>query len=285
MTDGLNRWLSHSGMGKIQETSALGGGCINKTSVLKLSSGKKLIAKQHPHPPSNMFPSEAIGLSALSKETSLRIPKVIHVEESFLLLEDLGQGRPLSNFWQQLALGLAELHSMPKPEYGFTMDNYCGSSAQINTRTEDGFQFFSEFRIINMARQCLDKHLLSADTMNHLEYVGSSLTDWIPKQKPVLIHGDLWSGNVHCDENGDPALIDPASYWGWAEAELAMTLLFGGFPEDFYGCYEEHGNMDTQWRERADLYNLYHLLNHLLLFGESYLGQIESTLNRFAPRH
>jgi len=64
-----------------------------------------------------------------------------------------------------------------------------------------------------------------------------------------------------------------------------MTLLFGGFPEDFYGCYEEHGNMDTQWRERADLYNLYHLLNHLLLFGESYLGQIESTLNRFAPRH
>ncbi len=271
-------------MGQIEEISPLAGGSINQTSALQLSSGRSLVVKQHARPPANMFKAEAAGLSALAEETSLRIPQVIHADENFLLLEDLGRGTPSGEFWRHLAIGLAELHSKQKPEFGFIMDNFCGSTAQINTRVEDGFRFFSEYRILHIASQCFDKHLLSMSRQKQLEYIGARLSDWIPEQPAVLIHGDLWSGNVHCDGDGNPALIDPAAYWGWAEAELAMTLLFGEFHRDFYDCYEEHGNVDSHWRERADLYNLYHLLNHLLLFGESYLREIENILKRFAPR-
>ena len=99
---------------------------------------------------------------------------------------------------------------------------------------------------------------------------------------PVLIHGDLWSGNIVSDQDGAPALVDPACYWGWAEAELAMTELFGGFSADFYAAYEAASACEKDWRDRAPLYNLYHLLNHLLLFGGSYRGQIAHICQRFA---
>jgi fructosamine-3-kinase len=124
--------------------------------------------------------------------------------------------------------------------------------------------------------------LLERADLNRLENIASRLSNWIPQQPPVLLHGDLWSGNVHCDAQGSPALIDPACYWGWAEAELAMTSLFGGFEPDFYTSYAECSGMDSDWPERAPLYNLYHLLNHLLLFGGSYLGSIRQICRRFA---
>jgi len=111
--------------------------------------------------------------------------------------------------------------------------------------------------------------------------IASNLTNWIPIQSPVLIHGDLWSGNVHCDRDGNPCLVDPATYWGWAEADLAMTELFGNFNREFYESYESVSDIEKDWRERSPLYNLYHLLNHLILFGPSYLGNIRSVIKRF----
>ena len=97
-----------------------------------------------------------------------------------------------------------------------------------------------------------------------------------------MIHGDLWSGNAISGPQGEPALIDPAAHYGWAEAELGMTALFGGFSEAFYRAYDEAAGLQAGWRERLPLYNLYHLLNHLNLFGAGYLGQVQGILDRFA---
>ena len=112
--------------------------------------------------------------------------------------------------------------------------------------------------------------------------LAAKLPDLIPEQPASLIHGDLWSGNAIAGPLGEPAMIDPAVHYGWAEAELGMTTLFGGFPQAFYSAYEEVRPLDAGWRERLPIYNLYHVLNHVNLFGEGYLGQARSILHRFA---
>ena len=147
---------------------------------------------------------------------------------------------------------------------------------------KNGYEFFGQYRLIALSSKAFEQQLLKKKELKQIEFIASNLANLIPSQKPVLIHGDLWSGNVHCDEQGNPCLVDPAAYWGWAEAELAMSELFGGFDQRFYESYESCSKVDNQWRERSQLYNLYHLLNHLIIFGTRYLGQIKLALDRFA---
>jgi fructosamine-3-kinase len=117
--------------------------------------------------------------------------------------------------------------------------------------------------------------------MNALEGLCGRLEALVPKQGPALLHGDLWNGNVLFDTLGQPVLIDPACYWGWPEAEIAMCALFGGFPQSFYTSWESAARPETGWRERLPIYQLYHLLNHLNLFGGAYHTQVMATLRRF----
>ena len=283
MTKHVQRWLVDNDFGQVTRKERVAGGSINISSRLYLRDGRRVFLKQHDSAPAQMFIAEAAGLNALHQAKSLRVPKVLHVAESFLLLEDLGSGQPDKTFWQDLGSGLAELHRNRQSQFGFSTDNYCGSTPQVNTPTDDGFEFFANFRIRKLALTAWERKLLDSASLNALEYIAENLSQWIPPQPAVLIHGDLWSGNIHCDEHGKPALIDPAAYWGWAEADLAMTRLFGGFGESFYTSYAEHSGMASNWQERVPLYNLYHLLNHLLLFGSSYAGQIEATCRRYAP--
>ena len=284
MTNRIALWLADNGFGKIVRQQSVGGGCINDSRRLHLDTGKSLFLKQHTQAPEDMFHSEAVSIAALGKRQALRVPTVLHIEEDFILLEDLGQSSPRKQYWTDLGEGLAQLHNEKYPQFGFNINNYCGLTPQQNDLAEDGHDFFANLRILKLASQAFDQNQLDREDLSKLEYIAANLARWIPKQPAVLIHGDLWSGNIHCDEEGRPALIDPATYWGWAEAELAMTDLFGGFNNDFYGSYAEQTNLDTSWRERAPLYNLYHLLNHLLLFGGSYLGSIRTITHRFAGK-
>ncbi|MCG8414888.1 MAG: fructosamine kinase family protein, partial [Pseudomonadales bacterium] len=270
------------GLGDIGARESLSGGCISEVSRLQLSAGSTAILKQHPLPPSNMFAAEAAGLNALRDRQALRVPQVLFCSEHCILLEDLGQGNKPSDFWNRLGTGLAALHAQTDTEFGFSLDNYCGATPQSNTRTKDGYQFFAEQRLLALGTQARNRGALSNREFSQLETLANNLQRWIPPLPPALIHGDLWSGNVHCTKEGDPALIDPATHWGWAEAELAMTDLFGGFPPAFYASYSEVSNLDREWRERVPLYNLYHLLNHLLLFGGSYHQSVRVILDRFA---
>jgi fructosamine-3-kinase len=281
MMDRIEIWLAENGFGEVVRKEPVGGGCINNSTRLHVDQGKSLFLKHHDQAPDGMFSAEAIGLDALESADALRIPRVLHVEDDFILLEDLGEGTRGSNYWQELGAGLAEIHGTQQSRFGFITDNFCGSTPQENTFTENGFEFFANYRILKLASIAFHRSLLNRDDLTNLEAIAENLPRWIPPQTPVLIHGDLWSGNIHCDERGNPALIDPATYWGWAEAELAMTQLFGGFNDSFYGSYAEVSDMEPDWRERVPLYNLYHLLNHLLLFGGSYLAPIRHTTARF----
>ena len=85
-----------------------------------------------------------------------------------------------------------------------------------------------------------------------------------------------------CDEDGGPVIVDPAVYYGRREADLAMTKLFGGFDTRFDAAYEENWPLAPGAGERLEIYKLYHLLNHLNLFGGGYRSSCLEILRRFA---
>jgi len=278
----IQTWLQGAGYCDIADVVPVAGGSINRTAVISLVDGTSLFVKQHHNPPERFFDAEADGLDALNELCSLRVPLVVHADREFLLLENLGCGPESRHFWVRLGEGLAELHGKPQSNFGFRRDNYCGRTLQKNPPMQNGFEFFARHRLLHLASVAQRNGVLPGAYHRKIEYIATHLDQLLPSADPALIHGDLWSGNVHCDLKGQPALVDPACYWGWAEAELAMTTLFGEFPAEFYSSYEANYPIENDWRERAAIYNLYHLLNHLILFGESYLIQIKTAIKRFS---
>ena len=204
----------------------------------------------------------------------------------FLLMEQIEAGRAGKESSERLGRELAFMHMAdsskftPGGKYGFTSDNYIGEIAQINTPKEKWADFFAECRLkpqIDMAA-----YYFSSEDMRKFDTLLTKLGNYLPKpERPSLLHGDLWSGNYLIDTSGKPWLIDPAAYVGHAEADLAMTELFGGFDNYFYGAYRETAGIDKGYAERKDLYNLYNLLNHLNHFGTSYLGAVINTLKKY----
>jgi len=225
---------------------------------------------------------EAEALSLLQVPDGPRFPKPILAGTDFLLLEDLtpAPGRP--DFWPELGRRLAALHNHTSPNFGFAHNNYLGSTPQPNPWTEDGFAFFGEQRLMFQARLAERNGYFTSQELALVESLCRRLKDLVPAQPASLLHGDLWSGNVLSDSDGRPALIDPAAYYGWAEAELGMTMLFGGFPQAFYHAYQEARHVQSGWRNRIEIYNLYQLLNHLNLFGRAYYNRVLSILRRWA---
>ena len=146
---------------------------------------------------------------------------------------------------------------------------------------EDGFRFFAEARLLHQGRLARDSGRLERGDIRKLETLADRLSRWIPEQSASLIHGDLWGGNAHTGPNGEPVLIDPATHYGWPEAELAMTTMFGRFHRDFYEAYLANSPIERDWEERIPLYNLYHELNHLNLFGGPYAQAARRTLERY----
>ena len=277
----VRRWLEAQGYGSVQRVFPVGGGCINNGARLITVSGRTFFLKTNAAAPPNMFAREAEGLQALRVPDGPHVPQPYLWDADFLLLEDLAPAQRRPDFWETLGRQLAALHHHTAPRFGFPHDNYIGSTPQPNPWTEDGYAFFAEQRLLFQARLAHRRGLLPAEDLRRVERLAARLPDLVPPQPPSLIHGDLWSGNVVPDNRGQPALIDPAAHYGWAEAELGMTQLFGGFPETFYRAYEEVRPLAPGWRERLPLYNLYHLLNHLNLFGEGYYGAVQRILRRY----
>ena len=176
---------------------------------------------------------------------------------------------------------MARLHRLPATEFGYDCDTFCGGTRQPNKWCRDGHYFFAEQRLRYLAEKCFLKQQLPGELYENLLALAERLPELIPEQRPALLHGDLWSGNVISGSQGEPVLIDPAVYCGWPEAELAMTLLFGGFEPEFYDSYLTVYPQLPGWRERAGLYNLWHLLNHLYLFGSGYLPEIQQICRRY----
>ncbi|MCD6424823.1 MAG: fructosamine kinase family protein [Anaerolineales bacterium] len=274
-------WINKNQLGNITSVDPVSGGCIHQALRVQTASGEYFILKQDPGKYEDVFQREAEGLEALKVSGGPVIPDVYLVGEEYLLLSDLQPAPRCKDFWQIYGQQLAVVHLQQNPRFGFETDNYIGSNPQENTWMENGWEFYRDLRIKNQIKWANDRSLLDTKDIHKLENFMVQLPVLIPEQPASLIHGDLWSGNLISDNGGKPALIDPAVYYGWAEADLAMTDLFGRYPEEFFKAYAEINPLEKGYRSRFPLYNIYHLLNHLNLFGKGYLSQIRSILDRY----
>lgn len=277
----IELWFAQNNYGCVISTRPVGGGCINHGTIVETDSGETFFLKTNPHAPAEMFARETDGLEALRTEDGPTVPFPLLCGADFLLMEDLKPAPRQMDYWPELGRRLAALHQHTNPQFGFAHNNYIGSTPQPNPWMKDGFAFFAEQRLSFQTQLARDSGLLNASDQTRMEKLITRLPKLIPEQPASLIHGDLWSGNALADSRGAPAMIDPAAHYGWAEAELAMTALFGAFPEDFYRAYEEARPLEAGYRNRFSLYNLYHLLNHVNLFGRSYLEQIQVILRHY----
>lgn len=224
------------------------------------------------------FAAEADGLQAMAA-AGVRVPEPlahgVAAGEAYLLLEylDLKSGGD----WTALGRALARAHRQTAPHFGWRRDNYIGSTPQRNGWRGDWRTFFAECRLAPQLELARAKGFTI-----ELGKALDALAGYRPE--PSLLHGDLWSGNAGFTPDGAPVLFDPAVYYGDREADLAMTELFGGFPAQFYEAYETAYPLAPGYAVRKHLYNLYHLLNHVNLFGAGYLEQVEATLSLLRGR-
>lgn len=278
----VGAFIAAQGWGRVTGWQPVAGGCINYGRVLITQSGARLFLKINDSAPPDMFQCEAEGLAAIAAVPGApRVPAVLLPSKHFLLLEYLSSAAQSADYWPELGRGLAKLHSATSESFGFDHNNYLGSTPQLNQWTADGYAFFTEQRLLFQAGRAHQRGLLSAAGLRRTARLAAKLGDLVPPQAASLIHGDLWSGNIIPGPTGYACLIDPAAHYGWAEAELAMTALFGRPPESFYSAYAAEHALAPGYRSRFDIYNLYHLLNHLNLFGVSYLPAVELTLDRY----
>ena len=271
------------------------GGDINESYCLSLSDGTAVFLKCNALKNLSFFEAEAKGLEALHETGAIGVPEALGIgtdeskKISFLLMEYLEAAPRVGGYWEIFGRELAALHRTDTSRFlstdgnlpfGFGSDNYIGASPQVNTPKENWITFFRECRLfpqIKMAEGYFDSKIRK-QCMKLLEHLDSYLTE---PEFPSLLHGDLWSGNAVCGPDGKAWILDPAVYVGHFEAELAMTELFGGYPAPFYKAYQEINRIDSGYRDRRDLYNLYHMLNHLNLFGASYLNSVQRILDRY----
>lgn len=277
----------------IVDREPLYGGDINRAFKLKLSDGNAVFMKANTIENAAFFSEEEKELKALKQCGAIGVPEVLahgiddETQTSFLLIEYLESKPKIKNYAEVLGHKLAQMHRFDTQSsiqmsgrFGFSSDNFIGYTKQINTPTEKWADFFRDSRLIpqfKMADRWFDNF-----TKSKIEKLLSKIDILIPEPDfPSLLHGDLWSGNVLPGPDGNPWLIDPAVYIGSFESELAMTQLFGGFSSTFYNAYDEVLKIPSDFSERLDLYNLYHLLNHLNMFGSGYLNEVVQIINEY----
>jgi fructosamine-3-kinase len=260
------------------------GGCINAAWRVVCDAGQ-LFLKTNDATAIDMFEAERDGLTALSAAGALRVPRPlatgVTARQAWFAMEWIEPGRSRASTGARLGEGLARQHGHLAEQFGWHRDNTIGTTPQINAWHDDWPAFFAERRIryqLNLAVQGGHPGRLMESGETLLDRVGMFFTDYQPQ--PSLLHGDLWGGNWAADREGDPFVFDPAVYYGDREADLAMTELFGGFDATFQAAYRSAWPLDPGYETRRQLYNLYHVLNHLNLFGTSYLAQAEAMIGR-----
>jgi len=260
-----------------------GGGCIN-TAVTLADGASSWFVKLNAVNQLPMFEAEAAGLQALADSNSIRVPKPLctgtTAEHAFIVMEQL-ELRAGSTAEQSLAgEQLAALHQHRNTLFGWERENTIGATAQHNDYMDDWIEFWREHRLGFQLRLAITNGYGGNLQDDGERLLGSfqHLLDHAPVAS--LLHGDLWGGNLSFSKEGQPVIYDPATYFGDREAELAMTELFGGFSNRFYQAYTATLPMSAGYPAHKRLYNLYHVLNHLNLFGSGYLGQAQRMIGQ-----
>ncbi|WP_037576713.1 fructosamine kinase family protein [Sporocytophaga myxococcoides] len=259
----------------------VGGGSINDTYKVK-TSDKIYFVKVNRNVPDDFFEKEAEGLTLLLKAGKIRTPEVIFIGRNLLVMEFIERGRESKEFWNSLGCRLADIHKVTASSFGLDNHNYIGSLEQHNGWYNNWPEFFVERRLFPLAHRALTSGRLERRGVELIEQLSKKINELLVHEKPSLLHGDLWSGNVMADLSQEPVLVDPAVYFGNREIEIAFTTLFGGFDSSFYESYRESYPLEENFDKRIDLYNLYPLLVHANLFGGGYSNSVMTILRRFA---
>jgi len=265
------------------------GGCINQTWKVTDNYGEKYFLKTNIPSLENMFVVEANSLIEIEQSNSIRTPHVLvygsNYDYSYLVLEYITLEPQINQ--QYMGIQLAHMHKSTNPlkesakQFGWVKNNFIGSTPQSNKPHKHWASFWKNERLLyqlNLAKTNGYSSKAYDEGLKLAESVKLFFSNYQPE--PSLLHGDLWDGNCASDLNGKPVIYDPALYYGDRETDIAMTELFGGFDHDFYKTYNSFYTLDSDYKTRKNLYNLYHILNHYNLFGGGYAAQAENMTKR-----
>lgn len=266
--------------------SGIGGGSINHTYRLLVNQKFPFFLKTNKAAEfPGLFEKEKQALEFLASKKIICVPSVRYYgtweDDQLLILEWIEQGLRTESFWVRFGEELANLHQCTDSHFGFAYDNYMGALPQKNQPADSWVEFFIQQRLTPQIQMALNNNLISKQEADAFESLYKKLDTIFNIENPSLLHGDLWSGNFMCNERSEPVLIDPAVYYGHRSVDLAMTTLFGGFDKAFYFSYAHHYPFPPNYQEQWDICNLYPLLIHLNLFGQSYLHDIRAILQKY----
>lgn len=274
----INEYLGNAGIGVSDDATPrpIGGGDISAAWRLTTRNGEVFL-KTGPSTSADMFLAEAEGLAELASANAVRVPRVLAAgtpgDTAFIALEWLAFERGGTASERLLGERLAAMHHVEKERFGWHRDNTIGLTPQHNPWGNDWVEFFREHRL-DYQLQLAARNGFGGELQEKGARLSKRLPLFFADYKPAasLLHGDLWGGNwATCD--GEPVIFDPAVYYGDRETDLAMTRLFGGFGAGFYTAYESSWPLEPGHQQRVHLYQLYHVLNHLNLFGSGYLSR------------
>ncbi|MGZ0151354.1 fructosamine kinase family protein [Kribbella sp. WER1] len=254
-------WLEGLSLGDPIAAEPLEGGYASRTFRVRTSRGRSVVVKTQDDLPPDLYALEADGLDALRTPGGFAVPEVLRVTPDFIVLTDLGTSGPSPTYWEDAGRALALQHARTADRFGYDRDNYLGVLPQRNPWTTDGHAFFAEHRLLRYLEEPNCHRQLPEEDRRRLERVAHRLPELVPPQGPALLHGDLWHGNLLPAPTGTPALIDPAVYYGWPEADLSTLLIYGRLSDEFFTAYEEIHPLTPGWRERLPLLHLRELLS------------------------
>lgn len=260
------------------------GGDINQTFQLETTIGSFFLKLNNVNF-EDMFLREFEGLQFLYQTKTIKIPEpFLHgrfENRIFLITGFIEKGVTSKDFWQKFAHQLAALHKHINEQFGLNTDNYIGSLKQSNSFCKTWSEFYADQRIMPLMRLAFHQNKCNKGDLLKADRLCKRFDELFPKEKPALIHGDLWSGNFMSDETGNPVIFDPAVYYGNREMDIAMSLLFGGFDNSFYIHYNEAFQLQAGWKDRIELCQLYPLLVHLVLFGGHYYYNVMEIIENY----
>ena len=264
----------------IASTQSVSGGCINQSYRVS-GKGAEYFVKLNQATQVEMFAAEALGLEQMYATLTITVPKPIcwgtADSSSYIVLQWLDLGGGNNQSWTEMGRQLAAMHRQGRGgSFGWSRNNTIGSTPQINDWMDNWADFFAQQRIGYQLKLAQRRGGSFADPNRVIDAVRARLANRQPEAS--ILHGDLWSGNAAIATDGSPVILDPATYYGDREADIAMTELFGGFPQTFYQGYSEVWQLDSGYQQRKSVYNLYHILNHFNLFGGGYGSQAKSII-------
>ncbi|MCH2022831.1 MAG: fructosamine kinase family protein [Saprospiraceae bacterium] len=269
----------------IKSTLPIHGGDISKAYLINTPNQQLFLKVNYTTNAFNMFCAEKYGLELIAETKTIATPEVFFCETyedcSFILMQYIESKKPSVKDFKKLGIRLADFHNIQNKYFGLKNDNFIGNLYQSNNIKMDWATFYIEERLVPQFRLAVSEKKIDKNKIPEREQLYHVCNKYFIDIKPTILHGDLWSGNFLISSEGIPFLIDPSIYYGDKDVDIAMTKLFGGFSQSFYEAYIQHQPINEYYAQRIDLYQLYYLLVHLNIFGESYYNSVIEIINKY----